>query len=133
MAFAESPQIIFLGESTVLLLTVVDDDTGDRFDLSTFAAIEWEVKAADGDADPALISKAIGSGITLRPQSGTTLGQAEIAIATADTTTANPDWPAAPANVGVFRHDLIGIDGGGDRTVLVPPSDFTVNPGVNLP
>lgn len=128
----EQPLALFLGESAVFLLTVTDRDTGQRLDLTTYTALEFQVKAADGDPDPALLSKNLVSGITLRPQSGTTLGQAEVAILTVDTTT-NPDWPASPGNVGVFRYDLVGIDAGGDRDILVPPSDLTVKQVVNSP
>ena len=127
----EQAQAIFLGESLVLLLTVTDQGTGDPFDLSTYTAIEFQVKASDGAADPPLISKSLGSGITL--VGGGTGGQAQVAINTSDTTTANPEWPAAPGNVGTFRYDLVGIDGSGDRDVLIPPSNFRVKPVVNLP
>ena len=128
----EQPHTIYLGESAIFLLTVEDADSGERLDLSTYTDLQWEVKAAEGDADPPFLAKALGAGITLRLQSGTTLGQAELAIETSDTTT-NPDWPSAPGNVGVFRYDLIGVTAAGNRDVLVAPSDFTVQPVVNTP
>lgn len=131
MACLESPVRIIVGEALRLLITVEDGDTGELFDLSVFADLELEVKVADGDGDPALLAKSIGSGVTVLPQTGATLGQAEIAITTTDTSTT--PWPAAPGNIGVFRYDVVGIDGAGERTILVPPSDFIVSPGVNLP
>lgn len=131
MACLESPVRILVGESLRLLITVEDGDTDDLFDLSVFFDIELEVKAADGDNDPALLAKSIGNGVMVLPQTGGTLGQAEIAIMTADTSTA--PWPVAPGNIGVFRYDVVGVDAAGERTILVPPSDFIVSPGVNLP
>ncbi len=126
------PQTIHLGESTTLLLTVLNDDDSRR-DLSTFIDIELQVKTLDGDADPPLISKAIGSGITLQTQSGSTIGLADVAIDTADTTTSNPNWPVSPDNTGTFRYDVWGLTAGGNRTLLVAPSNFIVKKVVNLP
>lgn len=129
---AEQNVSMFLGESLVLVLKVINQDTGAGEDLTAYQAIEFQVKAADGNADPPLLSKALTGGITLRAQSGDTLGQAEIAILTADTTT-NPNWPDAPGNVGSFRYDVVGIQTGGDRDVIIPPSDWVVKQVVNLP
>lgn len=126
---AESPLTIYVGQRRVYELTARDKDSGELLDLSIYSAMEFEVKAAEGDADPALIAKTLGAGIVVPTQTGSDIGKAQVTISTADTTTT--PWPAAPNNVGVFRYDLIGIDGNGQRDVLIAPSDFVVEDLVN--
>jgi hypothetical protein len=84
-----TPQIWLRGETRELVLTVFGADNELR-DLGAALAIEYQVKAAPGAPDPALISLAIGSGITLRAQSGATLGQADIAVSSAATDALTP-------------------------------------------
>lgn len=83
------PQIWLRGETRELVLTVFDLDNEPR-DLTSALSIEYRVKTAPGAPDPALISLALGSGITLRTQSGTTLGQADIEISSAATGALTP-------------------------------------------
>jgi hypothetical protein len=71
-------QTWYRGESRELVLTISVD--GEAVDLSSALAIEYQLKEAPGAADPPLIALALGTGISLRPQSGATLGQADVAI-----------------------------------------------------
>jgi hypothetical protein len=57
--------------------TLVDNDTGARTNL-TGKTIVFELRRRTGEAT--LVSLSVGSGITLLTQSGTTLGQADLAI-----------------------------------------------------
>jgi len=111
---------VYKGESKTLLLTISDSD-GVRLDITGFT-IEFQVKLKDGDADPPLISKSVGSGITILTQSGGTLGQATVKIDSADTT---------GLTAQKHRYDVIVIDLVGDRQVVVPPSNFWVKEVVN--
>lgn len=125
----EQPKTLYLTESRVFRLTVVQSSDGERKDL-TGVGLEFQIKAADGDADPPLVSKSVGSGITLLPQTGTTLGQADIEVLSTDTGPANASWPTAPPD-GVFRYDVVLIDTDTRRYYIVPPSDFHVRAVVN--
>lgn len=72
-----------VGESKTWLLTVTTD--GARQSL-TGLTIAFEVNRTEGSTDVPLISRAVGSGITLRDQDvEATKGQAEITLAPADT------------------------------------------------
>lgn len=123
----EQPISIYVGQTKRLTLAFADAD-GERIDLTTATAIELQVKAADGDADPALIALSIGDGITVRPQVGDDIGMADAVISSARTTAA--PWPDAPASVGIFRYDVV-LEISGDRHYAVPPSDFVVRSVVN--
>lgn len=59
---------------------------GDAIDL-TGATILAKIKRRHDDPDPALIELTVGDGVTLLAQSGTTLGQATLFIAGADSQT----------------------------------------------
>lgn len=113
----------YRGETIQKLLTVATD--GELRDL-TSAGLELEVKALPGNADPALISLAIGSGIELRSQSGATLGQADITI-----TSAQVDGLAP----GVYWYDVVAILPGTPaiRKYVVPPTKVIVAAVVNRP
>ena len=62
-------------------ITVTDDDTGARTNL-TGKTVVFELRKRTGEA--VLISKSVGAGITLLTQSGATLGQADLVIASGD-------------------------------------------------
>jgi hypothetical protein len=64
-------------------LTVTDDDTGERTDL-TGLTIAVQLRRRTGEA--ALIELTVGDGVTLLAQSGSTLGQADVTIAADDST-----------------------------------------------
>lgn len=116
------PFTIYRGDGATLRLTVTDDDDA-RIDL-TAAAIELQVKAGIGDADPALIAKAVGTGIALLDQAvADTKGQADITIAPADT-------DRAP---GLFWLDVVVIPAIGDRQHVITPIELTIGGVVNLP
>jgi hypothetical protein len=69
----------YRGETINYVLTVTVD--GAAYDLTTATAIELQLKAGPGSADPALASLSLAGGeIVRRTQSGTTLGQADVEI-----------------------------------------------------
>lgn len=119
-----STPIWYRSETQELVLTYVED--GALLNLSTATSIEFQVKAAPDTADPPLISLAIGSGITLRPQTGDTLGQADIVVTSAQVDALAPGtyyyevavvWPAPNAR----------------RKYPVPPTKFILRGVVNRP
>lgn len=114
------PLYLLAGESRVLRVTV-EDETGARINL-TGATIEFQVKAALGGADPALISKFVSSGITILPQSGETVGQADIELLSEDTA----------ALSGTYYYDVVVVIGGA-RSYIIVPSKFFVSKVVNQP
>ena len=124
MATAQTPLDILKGESRTFR-TTIRDSTGALVDLSTATAIEFQVKDADGDSDPPLISKSIGSGITL--VGGGTGGQFDIALDPSDTSS-SPDLA-----IKTFRYDVVVVLSTGARHYVIPPSDFTVVAVVNQP
>lgn len=124
MSCVEQPKTIWDGEHRTFRLTVTQESDESRVDL-TGAAVEMEVKAADGDTDPALISLSVGNGITLEPQSGDTIGQALIEL----TPTHLSALQAGGARV--LRYDVIALLASGKRHVVVPPSNFDYRVVVN--
>ena len=116
------PIVGFRGADRVFRVTVTKADDSGRQDL-TGATMEFQVKTAPGVADPALISKSVGAGITLLAQAGATLGQADLALASADTS-------GATTPAGKYSYDLVATIGG-KRRVIIPPSDFTLKDVVN--
>lgn len=116
-----APFTIYRGDAATLRLTVTDDDDA-RVDL-TGATIELQIKTAINGADPATVSKAIGSGITLLAQAGDTLGQADIAISGADTN----------QTPGLFYLDVVVTPLAGDRQHVIAPMAITIGGVVNLP
>lgn len=123
---ATEPIELWKGESRTLTVTVVDPDTGFPVDLSSvdwlIAAIEFQVKADVETADPPAIAKSIGSGITLLAQTGDTLGQAEIELEPADTST---------LTAGQYKYDVVAVFDDGRRTYVIKPSYLTLNGVVN--
>jgi hypothetical protein len=116
------PLRLIAGESKRWIFTVVDLD-GRRSDLSSASAIEFQVKKADGDPDPALVAKALGTGITLLDQtSAATRGQFQVDLGSSDTALA----------AGTYRYDVVVVVSG-RRHFVVEPSDFKVIAAVNLP
>lgn len=109
------------GAYRVFRTTVTDVDTGARKDI-TGATVEFQVRTAAGVADPPLISKAVGAGITILDQANAaTKGQADIVLAAADT---------SALAAGTYSYDLVIIVGG-ERRVLVPPSPFVLKEAGN--
>ena len=115
------PLLVFKGEDKNYTITVVDEN-GDRVDLTGWT-LEFEVKPKAGDADPASIAKSTGIGITHLTQSGATLGQATLDFDPADT---------SGLTAGLYKYDLLAIDGSGNRLVVIPPSTFELRDAVNL-
>ena len=122
MSCVNQQKTVFKGEYKLLVLTVTDDEQ-DPVDLTAATALEFQVKTAVGAADPPLIGKAIGTGVTLRPQAGITLGQAEIEIQTSDTSALAP---------GTYYYDVVLVLAG-KRYFVVPPSEFIIKGVINLP
>lgn len=108
------PISITRGDDLDLVLTVTDDEDA-REDI-TGAAITVTVTQTPGGA--ALFTKTVGSGVTLRAQAGDTLGQADIAISSANLT--------APA--GLYWIEVV-IVLGGKRQTLVELREFTILQG----
>lgn len=127
------PLRIWRGQSRVFRMTVFDVDADEpTSQLADFDSIEFQVKRATGDADPALIAKTIGAGIELLAQSGDTLGQLEVTIDPIDTA-GDPDAMPTPTTglvEGVYKYDLWGIIGE-RRYLLARPADFVVEDPVN--
>lgn len=117
------PLRIWRGQTRTYRFTVFDLETDAPVSIADYDDIEFEVKKAAGDADPALIAKAIGDGVERLAQSGDTLGQLEVTLVPDDT--AGEGTPP-----GVFSYDLWGISGG-NRYVLAIPADFTIEDVVN--
>ena len=113
------PILVYRGDDAAYLLTVTDD-AGARVDLRTLSALECQVKAKPGAADPPTIATALGAGIDLLDQDlPATRGQALITFTGAAT-----DQPA-----GLYALDVVGVDG--RRTHLISPRDFTIADVVN--
>jgi len=132
----EQPKSMSLGETKDLILIFTKSSDGTRLNLdadldAAATAIELQVKVSEGDADPALISLAIGTGITKRTQTGDDIGVADAVIPSTATLPANANWPAAPANVGTFRYDVKIVLVSGAVKYAVDPSDLIVKAVVN--
>jgi hypothetical protein len=121
MSSLAQPIVIYKGEDKSFILTFTDEN-GDRIDLTPFTAIEFEVKVKAGDADPALISKTLGAGITKLTQSGLTLGQAQLDVD-------GPDTSGLTARL--HKYDVVAIDGSAQRHTVIPPNDFDLREVVN--
>lgn len=121
MSVITQPITIFKGEDKTYTIRVVDD-AGDPVDISGFT-VEFEVKTAVGLADPASIAKAVGSGIVIAPDQVANKGEATLTIDPADTNT---------LTALIYKYDLIVIDGGGERQVVIAPSNFDLREVVNI-
>lgn len=116
--------IWYRGETREYVITVTVD--GDEQDLTSATDIEMQLKTAPGVADPPLASLSIGSGITLRPQSGTTLGQADIVLPY--------NWlTGAGTPAGTYYFDVCVIFPGPVRRYVVRPTKVYVRDVVNPP
>ena len=119
---------LYRGESRVITLTVTDPATKQKADLSTgtwqIVTCEFQVKVTTTTADPALISKSIGSGITVLAQSGATLGQLQISLSPTDT----EDTDTPP---GLYKYDVVATFTSGARVYLVKPSKCLIAGVVN--
>lgn len=94
------------GASYQFPVTVQDEDTGQAIDI-TAGSLYCTVKQYASDADPGLVQLTNGSGITLRTQSGGTLGMADIKFTPAQTAA----FPAPATLVWDVQYD----DGSGGR------------------
>jgi hypothetical protein len=113
------PVSVFQGD-TIDLVLIVTDDAGNPVSL-TGSTIEVQVKTAIGAADPPMIAKTIGSGITLLDQGDpATEGSAAIAFTSSDTSV-TPTAYAVDAVVVL----------NGKRQHVVAPRVFNVLPVVN--
>jgi hypothetical protein len=77
----------FRGEAKTLVVTIKVD--GEAVDIQSGAyavqTLKYELNNALNDLDSVAVTKTLGAGVTLLPQSGDTLGQAKISLLTADT------------------------------------------------
>ena len=121
MSVISQPLQMFKGEDRTFTILVVDEE-GERADITGYA-IEFEVKIADGAADPPDIAKSVGSGITINPDQVANKGEATLQINPTDTNS---------LAARVYRYDLVVIDGGFERHVVIPPSDFDLRDVVNI-
>lgn len=114
------PISIHKGDDVTLRLTVTDDEDA-REDI-TGATIELQVKAARGGADPALITRAVASGITILDQSDEdTIGQADADLSSAVTNIA----------AGLYYLSVVIVLAGKRQTLV--DREFTILPVVNAP
>jgi hypothetical protein len=106
---------LYRGETRVIRLSVTDTDTGLAVDLTTGAweidAIEWQMKTQLGGADPGVLTKALGTGITI--QSGAVADQIAITLDPADT---------SALALGGYMHDCVATFASGPRLYLIQPS-----------
>lgn len=116
------PLTLYAGETRLLTVTVVDVDTGAPTSIASADAIEFQANLYPGAADPPLIAKALGSGITRLTQAGATLGQFTIALDPIDT----------QDRAGRLYYDVVVIVGTA-RHYVVEPSTLTIRPTVNRP
>lgn len=112
------PMRIYRGDTATYRLTVTDDDDA-RINL-TGATIELQVKTALGGADPAAIAKTVGGGITLLAQADDTLGQADVAISSAD----------SGITPGLYWLDVVVVLAG-SRQHVIAPREYTIADAVN--
>lgn len=110
------PMNVFRGDSLSLLLTVTDDEdervslTGKTIQLGIAATVGGEL----------LVSKTVGSGITLADQDAEeTEGQATIALSTSD-------LDRAP---GLYWLGVV-VSEGDDRQHVIAPREFTIDGAV---
>lgn len=73
--------VLYKGIEWTRRITVTDDDTGERTDLTGLTVV-FQLRRRTSET--ALIDLTVGDGITLLAQSGDTLGQADVVIDGAD-------------------------------------------------
>jgi|SRR5688572_2599419 len=118
-----NPLVMFRGATKRWTITIRREVDDEPIDITAATALEFQVKTVPGAADPPLISKAIGTGVTIQPQTGDTLGQAIIALDGADTNGAG-----TPA--GLYHYDVVLVLGG-ERHYVIAPSEFWLRDVVN--
>jgi len=122
------PLILLRFESRVITGTVLDPNNNNTpMNLTTFHGgcnlLEFEVKTRPGVADPGILHKAIGSGVTILTQSGVTLGQFTI--------TFNPaDFTAVVA--GIYWMDIVAGFTDGTRYYVYAPTQMRIKDVVNF-
>lgn len=121
------PLTLYRYESRVLTGTVIDPAVADALvNLTTarggVSTLEFEVKVRPGAADPALIHKALGSGVAILTQSGATLGQYTVTLVPADFT-------SVPG--GMYWLDVCAVFADATRQYLVKPQTVFVKDVVN--
>lgn len=112
---------VYKGQTKTWRVPVSDED-GAAVNLTTVDEIEFQVKRRAGNADPPLISKSLGDGVTVLDQTDPdTLGSFEIRLEASDT---------SGMDEGVYRYDVVLI-AGSDRQYIVPSSKFNLLEVVN--
>lgn len=105
------------GESTRIRIGPVSVTVnGSAVLLADATLIEFEIKKNQGDADPALVSKSLGDGVTLDG-----LEHILVDLDPADTSGLG----------GSYRYDIVG-EWSGSRKFIVNPSRVFIDPAVNL-
>lgn len=109
-------QSIYAGSSKTLRVTVYDDDSA-LLDL-TGSTVYFTVRQSIGAATTEITkTSATVSEIEILTQSGTTLGQADIKLVPGDT---------SALTIGLHFYDVWIELAGGERHVVIPPSDFRI-------
>lgn len=122
-----NPLTLWKSESRTLTFTVTDDSVPPvAQNISTlnggFSLIEFEIKKLAGDADPALLHKAVGTGITVLTQSGATLGQFTLTLLPTD---------LLAIVAGQYTYDLVIQYADGTRTYIIRPTMVIIFDVVN--
>jgi len=96
----------FMGEDKIIDFAVFGNDNITPIDISG-VAIEWKVRKTDKATDPALITKAIGNGLTIigtfNPNPLTNTQRVRLIFVPADTSVLKPL---------IYRHSLKRMDAG---------------------
>lgn len=124
MTTTHYPLTVWRGEYYSWTYTVGRVDDGEAENLDSAVAIEFQVKATVGGADPPLLAKAIGTGITVEPQTGTTIGQFTLELSPTDT---------MALAAGEYWYDLVVLMPGNQRHYVRKPNRLTVKGVVNPP
>lgn len=113
---------VFRGESKTYVFTARDDNDL-PVDLAGASSITFAVNYPVGPPYAVLISKGLGSGVALLPQTGDTKGQFTVLLDPADTADIDPLD---------YRADVWAVLGG-IRRCLVPPSLWSLRDPVTSP
>lgn len=117
------PQTWYRGETTTYVLTYVVN--GVPTTLANASAVELQLKAAPGTADPPLATLSLGAGIALRNQT-TSPGQADVVIPY--------DWLTGVGTpAGTYYFDVVVVFPGPTRRYVVRPTRVVVRDVVNPP
>ena len=121
----------YRGETREYVVTVLSG--GEEQDLTQVAGIELQLKSAPGAVDPPLATLALGAGITLRTQSGETLGQAAVVLPYDWLTQVAGSPATAVTPAGDYYFDVVVIFPGPVRRYVVRPTKVVVRDVVNQP